>query len=178
MPEKVDPAELDIRPLVEDCPRDRFKCGVSEIDRWFAKKVWKHHVASKYRTVTAHLGGNNHPCGFYSLRVSSGDVKHLCAEDSERHGPADNFPAVQLTFVAVDRSMHGLGIGRLLMGHAMESVHTIATLAGTFAMTLVAIDEERAQFYESLGFKRYGPEQDRPMMLLPVETLFDLFGRA
>lgn len=178
MPVKINPAELEIRRLTEDCPRNAFKCGVSDIDKWFSKKVWKYHVHSKYRTVTAHLNGNAYPCGFYSLRVSSGDVKHLCAEDSERHGPADNFPAVQLTYVGVAKALQGRGIGRILMGHAMESVHSIASLAGTFAMTLVAIDEERAQFYESLGFKRYGPTSDRPMMLLPVDALFDLFGRS
>ena len=61
------------------------------------------------------------------------------------------------------------------MGDVIDRFYNIANLAGAFALTLVAIDRETAKFYERLGFKAYGPNEDRPMMLLPAKSVFDLY---
>jgi hypothetical protein len=61
------------------------------------------------------------------------------------------------------------------MGDVIDKFYNIANLAGAFALTLVAIDKDTAEFYRRLGFTAYGPNKDRPMMLLPAKSVFDLY---
>lgn len=176
MLEKIDPADLEIRPLDDHCQVKTFDCGIREVTNFLKSKSQKEHGRYKTRTTSAHLKNNPNPCGFYTLRLVTGDVKDLGREENERHGNPDVFPSVQLTYIGVSKSFQGAGIGRLLMFHAMEKVYRIANMAGAFAMTLVAIDKETAEFYTKLGFKRYGPDSDRPMMLLPIDSIADLYA--
>lgn len=175
MPEILNPTDLEIRLLNSKCEQSKFDCGVKEVNSWFRQKTSKHHGRYTYRTHTAHLRGNDNPCGFYTLRLANGDAKYLSPEDSARHGPTDNFPAVQLTYIGVEKYQQGCGIGRILMGDVIDKFYNIANLAGAFALTLVAIDKDTAEFYRRLGFTAYGPNKDRPMMLLPAKSVFDLY---
>jgi GNAT superfamily N-acetyltransferase len=85
-----------------------------------------------------------------------------------------SFPCVCLWYLAVQRQMQRSGFGRLLLGHAIERVYNIAQHAGVFGMTLVAIDEQVARFYEAMGFRQYAGDASQPKMLLPIQSIIDL----
>lgn len=70
------------------------------------------------------------------------------------------------------------GIGGVVMLYAIRDFAEVAKLTGICALTLVAISEARAKWYEKLGFKRYGKPCERPKMFLPARSALDLIGGA
>jgi hypothetical protein len=50
--------------------------------------------------------------------------------------------------------------------------------AGVFAMTLVANDPEVANFYHGMGFRRYAGDDERPKMMLPIQSIVDLIEQT
>lgn len=164
--------ECDIGPLAHDCAVRGFRCGVPEIDEWFHSRSIKRHKAYLVRTYTAHRAGNPAPAGFYSLTIGSERWKSLSERD-RKSSDGHLFPTVNVHYFAVHRSMQRQGIGRLLMAHALDQACEIARLAGTYAVTLVAIDHGARQFYEKLGFRSYDETDGRPRMMLPIESLLE-----
>lgn len=82
---------------------------------------------------------------------------------------APKIPAVYLAMIATDSSMQKQGIGTDLMLHAFRSTLEIADLAGTGCLTLTAVDEEKALWYEGLSFQRLEP--DSLDMYIPLGTV-------
>lgn len=89
------------------------------------------------------------------------------------------FPAVQLCYLGVHRNLQGSGIGALLMAHAIREFGKVAMTTGICAMTLVAINEKRAKWYEEeWNFRRYGAPCDRPKMFFPAQSAIDLIEQG
>lgn len=62
------------------------------------------------------------------------------------------------------------------MMRALRDFGEVAQLTGICALTLVAINEQRANWYEGLGFRRYGTPCDRPKMFFPARSAIELIG--
>jgi ribosomal protein S18 acetylase RimI-like enzyme len=164
--------DCEIGPLHAGCNVRTFRCGVPEIDAWFHSKSHRRHGDYLVRTFTAHLIGNPQPAGFYSLTIGSEEWKSL-PRDQRGASDGSHFPAVTIQYFAVHRSLQKQGIGRLLMGHALEQACDVALIAGTFAVKLVAENDGAVTFYEKLGFRTYGDLGGRPLMILPVGSLIE-----
>jgi hypothetical protein len=64
-------------------------------------------------------------------------------------------------------------IGTHLLLHAFERVEAISKSAGVWALTLDAVDEQAAVYYERFDFKRSSPT-DELEMYLPLGTILTL----
>lgn len=168
--------ELEFKALTGRIPKGSFSCGEREIDSWLLD-AHKEHERLRCRVTTAHLKGNPLPAAFYGLRI--------CVEsdaDIDGHGGGFRiekggvFAAVQLCYIGTQRALQKQGIGGVVMAHALRGFADVARLTGICAMTLVAINEERALWYEGLGFSRYGKPCDRPKLFLPARTAIELVG--
>lgn len=169
------PPTLEFRSLSGPIRRGSFVCGEREIDQW-AGDAHKDHERLKLRVTTAHLSANPNVAGLYALRIrleSDEDIDGSGGAFRTEHG---HFSAVQLCYVAVQRTLQRKGIGRLLMARAIREFGQIVHLSGACAMTLVSIDEEKAAFYRSLGFRPYGKPSNQPKMFLPARTALELLG--
>ncbi len=168
------PPKLEFRRLAGRVKRGVFACGEREIDKWLVKSH-NDHDQLKSRVTTAHLTGNPHPAAFYSLCIvveSDQDIEgHNGKLRIERAGA---FAAVHLRYVATHKALQGRGIGASVMMEAITDFANVAKLTGICAMTLVAINEERAVWYEKLGFRRYGEPCARPKLLLPARSAIEL----
>lgn len=95
------------------------------------------------------------PIGFFAFQMVVEDAKKL---DQVRHKPSfgsqTHFPCLNLVYVAVDHRHQGRGIGRALMGRAIEDFAEIGGRTGLPLMILMPINQKVAAFYESLGFVR------------------------
>ena len=90
--------------------------------------------------------------GYYALaahKVARADVPAKVG----RGGPAE-IPAVLLARLALSESLHGQGLGAVLVADALdrivEATHTVAARL----VVVDALHERAARFYESLGFSR------------------------
>jgi GNAT superfamily N-acetyltransferase len=77
-------------------------------------------------------------------------------------------PAVYLGMIGVSDECAGGGIGKQLIGHAIQKSLEIAELAGAFALALDALDEEVAALYTALGFELFAAGQLQ--MFLPLSV--------
>jgi predicted N-acetyltransferase YhbS len=86
-----------------------------------------------------------------------------------KFGRKREIPAVYLAAVATDTGHEKNGVGAKLMLDALKRTLEIADRAGTACMTLDAVDEVRAKWYEKLDFERYGvTADDKIQMYLPI----------
>jgi len=175
--EKPKAPPLEFKPLQRDCPCGPFTCGHDAIDKWLKEKAWKRHSGYRVRVRTAHLKGNRNPVGFYALVLNSEPVDHLDRAEKNAGWEGPSFPCVHLWYLAVLQRMQRQGVGRLVLMDAIESVYEISQYAGVYGMTLNAIDERAVAFYNSLGFRKYGPDSRTPKMLLPIFTIVELFEK-
>jgi GNAT superfamily N-acetyltransferase len=105
-------------------------------------------------------------------------------EDIEGHGgifrpQGRSFAAVRIGYLAVHRSLQGRGIGPVLMAHAIRAFGNVAMETGICALTLTAISEKRARWYEeNWQFRRYGKPCDRPKLFFPAKAAIDLIDQV
>ncbi len=104
---------------------------------------------------------------YYALASSAVAVD--AAPGHFRRNMPDPIPVVVLGRLAVDRSLHGKGIGRALVRDAFMRVAQAADTIGIRGLIVHALSEQARDFYERVGFE---PSHADPMMLMV--TLGDL----
>jgi GNAT superfamily N-acetyltransferase len=173
-PQQLSKDDIELRPTDANCKTRHFTSGVKEIDRWFCDKALKKHLNFVCRVTVAYLPNNATPVGFYSLVLNAEPASQLRNGGKGLGLLTSSFPCINLWYLATRHTLQRNGIGRLLLGDAIEKVYIIAQHAGLIGMTLVAIDAEVATFYASMGFGRYAGNTDRPKMLLPIQSIIEL----
>ena len=104
---------------------------------------------------------------YYSLASSA--VTTNTAPGRFRRNMPDPIPVVVLGRLAVDKSLHGKGVGRALVRDAGLRVIQVAETIGIRGMLVHALSDEARDFYLRVGFE---PSPMDPMMLMV--TLRDL----
>ncbi len=104
---------------------------------------------------------------YYSL-ASSAVTTNTAPGRFRRNMPAP-IPVVVLGRLAVDKSLHGKGVGRALVRDAGLRVIQVAETIGIRGMLVHALSDEARDFYLRVGFE---PSPMDPMMLMV--TLRDL----
>ncbi len=164
---------INIEPLDQDHDRGVFCCGVKFIDHFIAKKCLDTHDRYKARVYVATEQGAKNVIGFYTLSLTAIKPQETSPEEAHEKFGAWVVPLVYLGQIGVHEAFQkGKGVGSALMLHAFERTLQIAEIAGTFGLALDAIDEERATWYEKIGFTRFDIEPDgRIKMLCPLTTI-------
>ena len=103
--------------------------------------------------------------GFYTLSALAVDLASL-PEALSRKLPRHPVPCALIGRLAVDRSAHGRGIGRMLLADAVKRVVAAGETVAMHALIVDAANEDAKRFYENFGF---APLTDDPMRLfLPL----------
>ncbi len=84
-----------------------------------------------------------------------------------RGGPRQ-IPSVLLARLALDRSLHGQGLGGALLAEALERVLAATEIVAARFVVVDAIDEQAAHFYEHHGFRQI------PQTLRLVQKVADI----
>lgn len=172
---KIDSSRLEFRRLSASCKREAFICGFEKIEKYFHVRAVIEHNSLDARVVTAHLDGSANPVGFFAMSITT-------EPEDLFEGSKPLFPSligkfhqrsllvVHLKWVAVVKELHRRGVGRLLMGRAIDDFYQVSDRTGITALTLKPIDAAAAAFYTSLGFSSFG-DGELPPMFLPAETV-------
>lgn len=148
--------------------RERFFCGVPELDRYL--KTQAGQDIDRNAAVVFVLGTTADETaivGFYTLAATSiplGSIER--AKGLPRY---PHLPAILLGRFALDQNYHGRGLGQMLlmdaMGRADESSHAL----GASALVVDAKDAAAESFYKKYGFI---PCLDPPNRLyIPMHTI-------
>ena len=136
-----------------------FACGNAELDDWLQRHA---RTATAQGTRTSVLvDEDGRVVGYFAL------APHLLMRDDApprlaRGAPAQ-IPAILLAKLALDSTIHGRGLGRELLVHALETILAAARRAGGRVVLVDAIDDEALAFYEHHDFE---PLPARPRRLL------------
>ena len=166
---------MRVEKLAKTHDRSTFRCGRDELDGWFHTAAMQAQQRNRSARTTVLIDGDT-VTGLYSLAT------HAVAYDSApqqlvRGVPRyDAVPAVRLARLAIHEDHQGKGLGERLLATAVRDVLAAAEHVGIVLMTVDALDEAAAAFYEHFGFVRLETARARPALAARIKDLKATFG--
>jgi GNAT superfamily N-acetyltransferase len=125
-----------------------FDSGEPALDDWLRRRAGRNETSGASRTYLVCAGCK--VVGYYTL--ATGAIAHADAPGRIRRNMPDPVPVMLLGRLAVDKALHGRGVGTGLLRDAVLRVVRAAEIAGIRAILVHAISEEAKRFYEKYGF--------------------------
>ncbi|MBB3811463.1 hypothetical protein [Pseudochelatococcus contaminans] len=166
-------ATIEYVDLASDMHVRNFSCGQTEIDGWFSANASKSHGRFTHRVTVARRLVSGGIVGFHALRLHSDITADLRKNEKAAYWKEPFFLSVQLVYIAVSRPLHRNRYGSGLLMNAVQRAYQVSKLAGSYGMTVCAVDTDTAQFYRNIGFVDYGPPEQNKL-ILPVWVMAEL----
>ena len=83
-----------------------------------------------------------------------------------------SIPTILLGRLALDKSIQGKGLGKILLIDALKRCSGASDFIGAFAVIVDPLDNEAERFYQKYGFIKL---PDSGKMFLPMKTIKELF---
>ena len=132
--------------------RKNFSCGVLALDDYL--KQFAVQQSKKGVAIVRVLVNSKRPeeiLGYYSLSAAQVDASVL-NEALRKKLPRYPVPCFRMGRLACSKNHQGTGIGRLLIGCAVERCLEAKKFIGAFALIVDAKDAVAKKFYEHYGF--------------------------
>lgn len=143
-----------------------FDCGVPELNRYLQQFASQHQKSGISQTYV--LVDSNQPqavLGYYAVSAAQVDLNQISEEDRKRL-PQYPIPCFRMGRLAISRQRQGAGLGKILVGLAVDRCLAAREQVGAYALIVDAKDERAKEFYEHFGFT---PFEDEPLSLyLPL----------
>lgn len=152
--------------------RDAFCCGKRSLDNFVQLLVGQYERRRLGRTFVAVRPGEKRVNGYFTLASGSISFQDLPVKIAKRL-PKHPVPVVLLARLAIDQTVQGLGLGKLLLMDALRRCLDVSRELGIYAVEVQAIDEEAKRFYEKFGFVCL--RDDGLHLYLPIKTIEDGF---
>jgi ribosomal protein S18 acetylase RimI-like enzyme len=166
---------IHIKPLrTKEHVRGAFSCSVLKIQNYCRFNIHKQHDAYQVRAFVACDGDGLDILGYYYLNLTSYQIGRIDDNADGKFKRVDAVPAVYLGMIGVHNDCQGIGIGKMLMRDAMLRTVQIAENAGTYGLTLDALDDNLVGYYSQFGFQAFrdlDKERDGIEMCLPLRTI-------
>jgi ribosomal protein S18 acetylase RimI-like enzyme len=150
---KFEAGSLDILPLRPDHDRAAFDCGNQNLDRYIRQQA-RQDVARGVARVFVAIAAENDSriLGYYTLGATSIAPKDL-PQDVERRLPRLPVPAALIGRLAVDRTVAGHGLGKILLADALLKSEVASESLAVAALVVDPIDDAARAFYRAFGFR-------------------------
>jgi len=142
--------------------RQSFKSGVAELDEYLHRFAVQQ--SKKGISVVRVLIDTEMPktiLGYYSLSAAQIDVVQM-DERTQQKLPRYPVPCFRLGRLAVHSSHRGLGLGKLLLGCAVERCLEAKKHVAAYALVVDAKGDDAQSFYKHYGFASC---RDNPMTM-------------
>ena len=144
---------LEEQPLdPERHDRAGFHCGVPELDEYLRRLASQHRrkgVSTVYVLVDTETP--DLILGFYTLSAAQVDAAELTDADRKKL-PRYPVPCFRMGRLACRADRRGQGLGKLLIGCAVERCLQARKQVAAFALIVEAMNAEAKAFYEHYGF--------------------------
>jgi len=156
--------EQVLDPTVHD--REGFDCGVPALNEYLQRYAEQHRrkgISAAYVLVDS--AAVSIVLGYYTLSAAEVDVAQL-AEADRRRLPRYPVPCFRMGRLACRIDQRGRGLGKLLVGCAVDRCLKVREQVAAYALIVDAKDETAKRFYQHFGFRRL---MDRDLTLyLPL----------
>lgn len=158
--------EQPLDPGVHD--REGFDCGVPGLNEYLQRYADQHRrrgISAVYVLVDSDAPGLI--LGYYALSAAQLDAQALSPTEQKRL-PRYPVPCFRMGRLACRADRRGQGLGRLLVGCAVDRCLSARGQVGAYALLVDAKNDEAKSFYLHFGFTACG---DHPMTLyLPLDA--------
>jgi GNAT superfamily N-acetyltransferase len=149
-----------VESLAAEHDLDTFDCGHDALTAWLQQHA--HHATRQgTRTYLLIEEARGAVVGYFALAA------HLVERDevprAVGRGAPQRIPAILLAKLALQKHLHGKGLGAELLVHALTTIVAAARAAGGRLVVVDAIDEHAASFYRSHDFE---PSPADPHLLI------------
>lgn len=145
--------EHALDPSVHD--RAGFHCGVPELDEYLQRYAEQHRrrgITSVF--VLADADAPTFILGYYTLSAAEVDVSRFSDVD-RRKLPRYPVPCFRMGRLACRADRRGRGLGKLLMGCAVDRCLKARAQVAAYALIVDAKDDGARAFYEHYGFTAF-----------------------
>jgi len=142
--------EQPLDPEIHD--RAGFSCGIPNLDEYLHRLASQHRrkgVSSVY--VLVDTGTPSLILGYYTLSAAQMDVAELNEADRKKL-PRHPVPCFRMGRLACRADRRGQGLGKLLIGCAVERCLQASKQIAAFALIVDAKNSDAKAFYEHYGF--------------------------
>ncbi len=129
-----------------------FDCGTPVLNEYLARFATQHRRRGLTQIYV--LADSDRPSmvlGYYTLSAAQIDTAQI-SEERRRHLPRFPLPCFRMGRLAVHRDRKGQGLGKLLLGLAVERCLRAREEVAAYALVVDAKDENAALFYRHYGF--------------------------
>ena len=143
--------ELPLDPAIHD--RQGFDCGVPALDEYilrFAEQHRRRGISSVY--VLTDTAQPERILGYYTLSAAEVDGQRL-SEAERKKLPRYPVPCFRMGRLACRSDQQGRGLGKLLLGCAVDRCLKARQQIAAYALVVDAKDDAAKAFYARFGFK-------------------------
>lgn len=138
------------RPLEDHHDLSAFSCGVESLDGWLRTQAVRATRADTARTYVWTRPGSQTVVAYYA--VAPTQIRREALSRSMTGG-VSVVPSYLLARLALDRSLHGRGLGGQLLRDALEVIVAAASQAAGRLIVVDAVDDAAAAFYRHYDFR-------------------------
>lgn len=148
--------------------KSNFDCGYPQLNQFLQKYASQNYQKNYCLTFVATPPKSNIIVGYCSVSASSIEFVNL-PESIKKGLPKYPAPVMLIGQLAVDKTVQGQGLGKVLLIHALKRAVKISSELGIFAVRVDAIGEDSKNFYLKYSFV---PLVNQPFsLLLPLKTI-------
>jgi len=155
--------------------RKDFDCGQTELNQYIKQLASQHIKHNVSRIFVATLETNpDKVVGYYTLSHAQIDFKRLENLLPKRYPAHYPVPLARIGRFAVDKSIQGQGLGRILLTNALYRCYETSKQIGMTGVIVEAKDYEAQKFYM---YNDFIPLEECPLTLVILtKTLKSIFG--
>ncbi|UGT53168.1 GNAT family N-acetyltransferase [Nocardia asteroides] len=159
--------------ITVDHKLSEFDCGKPVLDEWLQRMALQAEQRWTSRTYVWITEDDPTVRAYYAIAPTQveRDVDGLSQKLSSG---LKVVPAFLLAKFALDRSLHGQGLGEQLLVDAVSKILGAAQTTGGRLIVVDAIDESAAAFYSRFGFVRVTNTENR--LVMKTSTALSAFG--
>jgi GNAT superfamily N-acetyltransferase len=156
-------------PIGKHHDRKNFDCGLAALNEYLDRYARQNHEAGGAKTFVAVSATRpTKIMGYYSISPGAIGFAQVPERLTKKLGAYD-VPVFRLGRLAVDRAMHGQGLGGELLLAAGERALAVAAEVGGVALAIDAKDDNTARWYERFG--AVALLDDPRKLILPLATV-------
>jgi len=143
--------ELPLDPSIHD--RHGFDCGVVPLNNYLQRLAAQHRkkgISAAYVLVDS--AAPSQILGYYTLSAAEVGIERLTDEDRRRL-PRHPIPCIRMGRLACRADRQGQGIGKILLGCAVDRCLKAREQIAAYALIVDAKDDGARRFYEHFGFR-------------------------
>ena len=158
-------------PLGEQHDLADFESGNAALDEWLRKNAVT-ATGQGTRTYVV-VDGSGSVVGYFSIAPHTIDREELSR--AQGRGTPRQIPAILLAKLALERGLHGQGLGGELLVTALGTIVDAARRAGGKFVVVDAIDDRARAFYEHFEFQPIPAEPHR--LIRKLSTIARALGK-